>query len=237
MPNSAFKALLFDVFGTVVDWRGSIIAEGQAFGRNRGLNVDWAAFADGWRSKYQPAMQRVREGNIGWIKLDDLHHANLLELLDEFAVTGLSQAEIDNWNKVWHRLQPWPDTVAGLTRLKQGYILATLSNGNVALLVNMAKRAGLPWDAILGAEVAGHYKPQPEAYLKTADFLDLAPAECLMVAAHNADLKAAAACGLGTAFVRRPAEYGPAQDFDMEPENDYDYVADNFVDLASQLGC
>jgi len=232
-----FKALLFDVFGTVVNWRSSIIAEGEAFGRDRGLDIDWAAFADGWRAKYQPAMQRVREGNTGWVKLDDLHHANLLELLDEFAISGLSEAEIDHWNKVWHRLNPWPDTVAGLTRLKRDYILATLSNGNVALLVNMAKRAGLPWDAILGAEVAGHYKPQPEAYLKTAEFLGLAPTECLMVAAHNGDLMAAAAGGLGTAFVRRPTEYGPGQNFDMEAENDYDYVADDFLDLAGQLGC
>jgi 2-haloacid dehalogenase len=233
----AFKALLFDVFGTVVDWRSSIIAEGEAFGRERGLEIDWAAFADGWRAKYQPAMQRVREGNSGWIKLDDLHRANLLELLDEFAISGLSEAEIDHWNKVWHRLNPWPDTVAGLTRLKREYVLATLSNGNVALLVNMAKRAGLPWDAVLGAEVAGHYKPQPEAYLKTAEFLGLAAEECLMVAAHNGDLMAAANCGLGTAFVCRPTEYGPNQDFDMEPENDYDYVAGDFLDLASKLGC
>lgn len=148
----AFKALLFDVFGTVVDWRSSIIAEGEAFGASRGLDIDWAAFADSWRAKYQPAMQKVREGNIGWVKLDDLHHANLLELLDEFAISDLSEAEIDHWNKVWHRLNPWPDTVAGLTRLKRDYVLATLSNGNVALLVNMAKRAGLPWDAVLGAK-------------------------------------------------------------------------------------
>ncbi|MDA1099677.1 MAG: haloacid dehalogenase type II [Proteobacteria bacterium] len=233
----AFKALLFDVFGTVVDWRSSIIAEGAAFGAAQGLNIDWAAFADGWRAKYQPAMQRVREGNSGWVKLDDLHRANLLELLDEFAISGLSDSEIDHWNKVWHRLNPWPDTVAGLTRLKRDYILATLSNGNVALMVNMAKRAGLPWDAILGAEVAGHYKPQPEAYLKTAGFLGLAPEECLMVAAHNGDLRAAAACGLGTAFVCRPTEYGPDQDFDLAPENDYNFAAEDFLDLAGQLGC
>ncbi len=233
----AFKALLFDVFGTVVDWRGSIIAEAEAWGRTHGLDRDWAAFADGWRAKYQPAMQRVRQGQSGWVKLDDLHHANLLELLDEFAISGLTEQEIDHWNRVWHRLNPWPDSVAGLTRLKRGHILATLSNGNVALIVNMAKHAGLPWDAVLGAEVAGHYKPQPEAYLKTAGFLGLEPGECLMVAAHNADLVAASGCGLGTAFIRRPTEYGPGQDFDMEPENEYDYVADDFLDLASQLGC
>ncbi len=233
----AFKALLFDVFGTVVDWRSSIIAEGEAFGRAQGLDLDWGAFADGWRAKYQPSMRRVREGETGWIKLDDLHRQNLLELLEEFAITGLSDDEIEHWNKVWHRLEPWPDSVAGLTRLKRKFILATLSNGNVALLVNMAKHGGLPWDAVLGAEVARHYKPQPEAYLMTAEFLGLAPDECLMVAAHNGDLVAAAGCGLGTAFVHRPTEYGPGQSTDLEAENDYDYVAEDFVHLAGQLGC
>ena len=233
----AFKALLFDVFGTVVDWRGSIIAEGQAFGRARGLDVDWAAFADGWRAKYQPAMQRVRDGQIGWVKLDDLHRQNLDELLEEMAITSLTRDEIDHWNRVWHRLNAWPDAVEGLTKLKNKFILATLSNGNVALIVNMAKHAGLPWDAVLGAEVAGHYKPQPEAYLKTAQILGLAPEECLMVAAHNSDLVAAGACGLGTAFVSRPREYGCGQTADKEAENDYNYVARDFLDLAEQLGC
>ena len=241
MAEQTFKALLFDVFGTVVDWRSSIIAEGEAFGRAKGheqfRDIDWAAFADGWRAKYQPAMKRVRMGETGWIKLDDLHRSNLDELLEEFSISGLSEAEIDNWNKGWHRLNPWPDTVAGLTRLKQKFVLATLSNGNVALIVNMAKHGGLPWDAVLGAEVAGHYKPQPEAYLKTAAFLGLAPGECLMVAAHNADLLAAGGCGLGTAFVSRPTEYGPEQDFDNTAENEYNYAATDFLDLANQLGC
>lgn len=233
----AFKALLFDVFGTVVDWRGSIIAEGQAFGRARGLDVDWAAFADGWRAKYQPAMQRVRDGQTGWVKLDDLHRQNLDELLEEMAITCLTRDEIDHWNRVWHRLSAWPDAIEGLTRLKTKFILATLSNGNVALIVNMAKHANLPWDAVLGAEVAGHYKPQPEAYLKTAQILGLAPEECLMVAAHNSDLVAAGACGLGTAFVARPREYGCGQTADKEAENEYHYVAGDFLDLAYQLGC
>ena len=233
----AFTALLFDVFGTVVDWRGSIIAEGEAFGRPRGLDVDWAAFADGWRAKSQPAMQRVRDGQTGWVKLDDLHRQNLDELLEEMAITGLTRDEIDHWNRVWHRLNAWPDAIEGLTRLKTKFILATLSNGNVALIVNMAKHANLPWDAVLGAEVAGHYKPQPEAYLKTAQILGLAPEECLMVAAHNSDLVAAGACGLGTAFVARPREYGCGQTADKEAENEYHYVAGDFLDLAYQLGC
>ena len=233
----AYKALLFDVFGTVVDWRASIIAEGQAFGHSRGLKVDWATFADGWRAKYQPAMERVRDGQTGWVKLDDLHRQNLDELLEEMAITGLTDKEIEDWNKVWHRLNPWSDTVEGLTRLKNKFILATLSNGNVALIVNMAKYASLPWDVVLGAEVTGHYKPQPEAYLETAQFLDLAPKDCLMVAAHNSDLVAAGSCGLGTAFVSRPREHGSGQTADKEAENNYNYVALDFLDLADQLGC
>lgn len=231
------KALTFDVFGTVVDWRSSIIHEGEAFGRERGIDIDWNAFALAWRAKYQPAMERVRRGEIDFVKLDVLHRMNLDANLAEFGITGLSEAEIDHLNRIWHRLEPWPDSVAGLTRLKTRYILATLSNGNVALMVDMAKHSGLPWDAILGAEVAQAYKPQPEAYLRTADFLGLAPQQCLMVAAHNADLVAAAGCGLCTAFVARPTEYGPAQARDFEATGDFDYVARDFIDLAGQLGC
>lgn len=231
------KALTFDVFGTVVDWRGSIAREGEALGRRLGIERDWNAFALAWRAKYQPAMERVRTGEIGFVKLDVLHRMNLLETLKEFEIDGLSEVEIDELNRAWHRLDPWPDTVEGLTRMKTRYILATLSNGNVALMVNMAKRAGLPWDAILGAEVAGHYKPQPEAYLKTAEMLGLKPEECMMVAAHNGDLVAAAKTGLRTAFVSRPTEYAEDQDFDVKAENDYDHVADSFTDLAQQLGC
>jgi len=231
------KALTFDVFGTVVDWRESIIREGRALGRAKGLDVDWAKFADAWRGLYQPAMDKVRSGAIGWTKLDDLHRASLDRLLVDFKITGLSEAEIDDLNRAWHRLDPWPDAVPGLTRLKRRFILATLSNGNVALMVNMAKRAGLPWDAILGAEVARHYKPQPEAYRTTAALLGLAPAQCLMVAAHNGDLGAAAAQGFRTAFVPRPTEHGPGQTRDVKPERDWDVVATDFVDLAARLGC
>lgn len=231
------KACTFDVFGTVVDWRESIIREGQALGRAKGVSADWAKFADAWRGMYQPAMDRVRKGEIGWVKLDDLHRESLVRLLEEFRITGLDEAEIDELNRAWHRLDPWPDSVAGLTRLKRKYVLATLSNGNVALMVNMAKRAGLPWDAILGAEVARHYKPQPEAYLTTAALLGLRPEECLMVAAHNGDLAAASAQGLRTAFVARPKEHGPGQTRDLKAEREWDVVATDFVDLASQLGC
>ena len=156
------KALTFDVFGTVVDWRSSIIREGEALGRESGLSVDWAAFADAWRGRYHPSMDRVRRGELPWTKLDDLHRQSLDKLIVEFGITGLSDDEVDHFNRAWHRLDPWPDSVEGLTRLKRRFILATLSNGNVALIVNMAKRAGLPWDAVLGAEMARHYKRDPE---------------------------------------------------------------------------
>ena len=202
------RALTFDVFGTVVDWRSGIIREGQALGRAKGLDVDWAAFADAWRELYQPMLSKVRGGELPWKKLDDLHRMSLDRLLAEFGINGLPESEIDHLNRAWHRLDPWADVIEGLTRLKQKYILATLSNGNVALLVNMAKRAGLPWDAVLGAEVARHYKPQPAAYLITADLLGLRPEQCLMVAAHYSDLVAARGCGFRTAYVWRHQEFG-----------------------------
>ncbi len=237
MALEQIKALTFDVFGTVVDWRSSSIREGEALGRAKGLEVDWVAFADAWRGLYQPSMEQVRSGARSWVKLDDLHRESLDALVEEFGIAGLGEDELDHFNRAWHRLDPWPDSVAGLTRMKRDFVLATLSNGNVALLVNMAKRAGLPWDAVLGAEVARHYKPDPEAYLMTAAYLALRPGECLMVAAHNADLVAASALGLRTAMVPRPTEYGPDQTADQGPENDYDFVAENMVDLAVQLGC
>src|SRR5437879_13225665 len=183
------KALTFDVFGTVVDWRSSLIREGEALGKKRGLNVDWPRFADAWRGLYQPAMDEVRHGRRPWTKLDDLHRESLDTLLVQFAIKGLSEPEIDHLHRAWHRLDPWPDSVPGLTRLTKKFVLATLSNGNVALILNMAKHGGLPWDAVLGAEVARHYKPQPETYLTTAALLGLAPAERMMVAAHNRDLR------------------------------------------------
>jgi len=231
------KALLFDVFGTVVDWRGSIIREGEALGRDKGLTIDWARFADAWRGLYQPTMARVRTGELPWTKLDDLHRMSLDRVLADFGIRGLSAEEIDHLNRAWHRLDPWPEAVEGLTRLRRRLILATCSNGNVALIVNMARRAGMPWDMVLGAEVARHYKPEPEAYLISADLLGLAPEQCMMVAAHNGDLAAAAGCGLRTAFVLRPSEHGPAQTTDLAPARDWDVVAKDFVDLAEKLGC
>jgi len=231
------KALTFDVFGTVVDWRNSLIREGEALGKAKGWSVDWARFADSWRGMYQPMLSKVRGGEMPWTKLDDLHRMSLDRLLVEFGITGLTEAEIDHFNRAWHRLDPWPDSVPGLERLKKRFVLATLSNGNVALIVNMAKHGGLPWDAVLGAEVARHYKPQRECYLTTAALLGLRPEECMMVAAHNGDLDAASGCALRTAFVPRPAEHGPGQTRDVSPSKPWDVVAGDFVDLAVKLGC
>jgi len=231
------RALCFDVFGTVVDWRTSIAREAAAALAGRGVERDWYAFADAWRARYQPAMEAVRSGRRSWTRLDVLHRENLLEVLREFAIEDLSAAAIDELNRAWHRLDPWPDVVAGLTRLKRRFILAPLSNGDVAIMIAIARRAGLPWDAILGAEVAGAYKPQPEAYLRSAALLDLAPAACMMVAAHNGDLAAAGALGFRTAYVNRPTEHGPSQSTDLGPEGDYDVVAGSFTELADRLRC
>jgi len=238
MDESAISALTFDVFGTVVDWRTSVTREGEAFGKPRNLSVDWAKFADSWRSLYQPAMEEVRSGRRPWAKLDDLHRESLVRLLGDFEITGVSPAEIDHLNHAWHRLDPWPDAVPGLTRLKGRFTLATLSNGNIALMVDMARRAGLPWDAILGAEVARAYKPTPEAYLRSAEALGLRPEQCLMVAAHPSDLASAARCGLRTAYVPRPLEFGPGRPGSQpEPGQPFDVVAADFVELAEKLGC
>lgn len=230
------KALVFDTFGTVVDWRGSIIEEGRAWGKEKGLQVDWARFADRWRAGYAPSMEKVRTGQLPWTKLDDLHRAILEQLLNEFHIEGLTEAEKDHWNHVWHRLKPWPDSVAGLTRLKTKYIIAPLSNGNVALLTNMAKHAGLPWDLILGAEVARHYKPDKEAYLTAVELLSLKPEDTMMCAAHAGDLRAARSFGLRTGFIHRPNEYGGTRQADRASKGDFEVVAADMVDLASQLG-
>ena len=227
------KALLFDVFGTVVDWRGSIIREGERWGEQKALQVDWAKFADRWRAGYAPSMDKVRTGKLPWLKLDALHRLILDGLLDEFGIAGLSEAEKEEWNGVWHRLAPWPDAVAGLDRLRKQYVVATLSNGNISLLVDMAKNAGLTWDAILSAELFHHYKPDREVYLGAADLLGCQPAQVMMVAAHPGDLKAAAGCGLRTAFVSRPLEYGRGTA--MPADAPCDINASDFLDLADKL--
>jgi 2-haloacid dehalogenase len=238
MPDEIqVQALLFDVFGTVVDWRGSIIAELERFGADRGIAADWAAFTDDWRGLYQPSMQEVRSSRRPWTILDVLHRESLDKLLVRYGVVGLTEAEKDHINRAWHRLKPWPDVVEGLTRLKARYIIGTLSNGNVGLLTRMAKNAGLPWDVVLGAETARAYKPLPQAYLASAALLNLEPAQVMLVAAHNGDLAAASAAGLSTAFVPRPLEYGPHQKGDFKADRAWDVVAGSFVELADALGC
>jgi 2-haloacid dehalogenase len=230
------KLLVFDTFGTVVDWRSSVIAEGEALGRAKKLTVDWAAFADAWRGGYGPSMNRVRTGQLPWTKLDVLHRTTLDELLVRFKIEGLSEEEKAHFNRVWHRLKPWPDSVAGLTRLKKKFVIAPLSNGNVSLLTNMAKFAGLPWDVILSTELVKHYKPDRETYLMPPEFFDLPPGEVMMVAAHAGDLQSAKELGLKTAYVHRPQEFGPARVPTPPEAGRFDYMAKSFVELASQLG-
>lgn len=236
MDAASIKALTFDVFGTVVDWRGSILEEGTLFGKSKGLQVDWARFADAWRAGYKPSMDRVRQGELHWMNLDEIHRILLDELLLEFKITGLNESEKDYLNHVWHRLKPWPDSIRGLTRLRKRFILATLSNGNVALLANMAKNAGLPWDCVLSAELVKHYKPDREVYQMAADLLGLRPDQVMMVSAHKGDLRAAQEVGLRTAFVVRPMEFGAAGNPDLTPDSLFDLVATGFNDLADQLG-
>lgn len=228
------RALAFDVFGTVVDWRSSVIAELEQFGRDHGVTADWPAFADNWRAGYAPAMDRVRRGEMPWTKLDGLHRMILDELLSAAGVS-VSEEDADHLNRVWHRLNPWPDSVDGLIRLKQRYVITTLSNGNVSLLTNMAKYAGLPWDCVISAELFGHYKPDPEAYLGCAALLDVEPGELMLVAAHPSDLRAARDAGLRTAYVVRPMERGPGRALPRSDDGEFDMVAADFGDLADQL--
>jgi 2-haloacid dehalogenase len=228
-----YDVLAFDVFGTVVDWHGSIAREVDALS----LGVDGATFASAWRAGYKPAMDRVRRGDLGWTRIDDLHRMILDEILEKFGVRTLDERAKRELNLVWHRLSPWPDAVAGLRRLKSRYTICTLSNGNLGLLADMAKRAELPWDLILSAEVFRHYKPDPETYLGVAGIFDVAPGRTMLVAAHKDDLAAAKACGLATAFVERPREYGAGERKDIGRDHPFDFHATDFEDLATQLGC
>jgi 2-haloacid dehalogenase len=235
---SAVKALVFDVFGTVVDWRSSLIADFTRWGAARGIEADWTALVDAWRGAYVASMDDVRKHpERGYLILDQLHRRSLEKLVAQFSIQGLNEADLHHLTMGWHRLHAWPDSVAGLTRLKQKYIIGPLSNGNVALLTNMAKFAGLPWDLVLSAELFEHYKPDPETYLGAARLLGLAPQQVMMVAAHNGDLKAAQQLGLKTAFVARPTEYGPLQKVDFEATGDWDIVASDFGGVADRMGC
>jgi 2-haloacid dehalogenase len=236
MPDN-LKVLAFDVFGTVVDWRSSVIAEGEQLGKAKGLQIDWAAFADAWRSIYRPYMDRVGTGKLPWTKLDDLHRQMLEETLSRFGIHSLSEDEKQHFNRVWHRLNAWPDSAPGLQRLKTRFVITTLSNGNISLLTNMAKHAGLPWDCILSAENGRHYKPDPEVYLLVPRLFDLKPEQVMMVAAHEHDLQAAQKHGLRTAFVHRPFERGPGKTVTSPLSDRFDIFSKDFLDLADQLEC
>lgn len=232
------KALLFDVFGTVVDWRTSLIENFTKWGDAKGLKGDWSALVDAWRGAYMPSMDEVRKHpERGFVILDTLQRQSVEPLAAKLGITGLTSDDFDYLTRGWHSLNPWPDSVSGLTRLKTKFIIGPLSNGNVALLTNMAKHAGLPWDLVLSAEVFGHYKPDREAYLGAAKILGLKPEQVMLVAAHNSDLAAAKSFGLKTAFVPRPTEYGPLQNRDFGPEGEWNFVVKDFNDLADKLGC
>ena len=227
---------MFDTFGTVVDWRSSIVAECKALAASKGLSFDAESFADAWRAGYHPAMDQVRRNERPWANIDVLHREQLDELIGQFELAGLSEDEKVHLNCVWHRLNPWPDSVPGLTRLKTRYILSTLSNGSFACLVNMAKHAGLPWDCIFCADIVRHYKPDPETYRGVIAFLDREPGEVMLVAAHNYDHRHAASHGMRTAYINRPTEYGPNQQTDLRAEGDWDIIVDSMTELADAMG-
>jgi 2-haloacid dehalogenase len=229
------EALLFDVFGTVVDWRTSLIGQFDRFGRENSLVADWATLVDDWRAHYEPSMAEIRAGKRAFLDLDQLHQESLEKLLPRFGLVGLTGSQKERLVRGWHLLDPWPDAVRGLNRMKQKHIIGTLSNGGLRLLADMAKYAGLPWDVILSADIFRYYKPDPQVYLGAAALLNTAPENIMLVAAHNYDLQAARKSGFRTAFVARPSEYGPRQSRDFSAESDWDYVASDFEDLAGQL--
>ena len=234
---SGVRALIFDVFGTVVNWHGSVAREVRGLARAKGLRVNAVKFATAWRAGYRPAMDRVLRGEAPFEKIDVIHRAILEDVLKQFKIDSLSEEEKAYLNLVWHRLKPWPDAVRGLKRLKSKFIIATLSNGNTSLLVNMAKHGGLPWDCVFSSDTFKLFKPDPGMYLGAAGMLDLKPEEVMMVAAHKPDLRAAAKCGLKTAFVKRPFEHGRGGTPDLASEAEFTVNAESFVGLADELGC
>jgi 2-haloacid dehalogenase len=237
MNSTSVKALAFDVFGTVVDWYGSIALEGEILGESKGItNVDWGRFASAWRGAYRPSLDMVRTGEMPWTNLDELHRIALDRLLDEFDVDGLTEAEKDHFNRVWHRLEPWPDATAGLARLRKRFIVTTLSNGNMELLADLADNTGIRWHHILSAEQFKHYKYDHEVYHGAAEVLGLSLGQIMLVATHKDDLRVGHGLGMMTAFVHRPAEFGPDQPTDGSPESWIDLHATDFLDLAGRLG-
>jgi len=237
MSLSKVSTLIFDIYGTVVDWRATIAEEGRALGQDKGLpDIDWEAFANAWRAGYQPAMERVRTGQQPWTTNDTLQRERLDEIAIEFGIGVLSESEKDAFNQVWHRLKPWPDSIAGLTRLKTKFTIGTLSNGSFFLLANMAKHSGLPWDFLLSGDNVRHFKPDPETYLGAVEMFGGDAGTVMLVAAHNDDLEAARSFGLKTAFIARPTEYGPDQKTDLKAEDDWDVIADSIEGVADALG-
>jgi 2-haloacid dehalogenase len=228
--------LLFDVFGTVVDWRGSIAKLSKATFGARFAGIDWFAFADRWRGEYQNSMEPIRSGAREFVRLDVLHRENLIATVQAFSMVGLTDSDLDAGTLFWHRLDPWPDVREGMARLRDQHLICAQSNGNIRLMADLARHGGWVWDAILGAEATGQYKPEPQAYLAACEIMGLPPAGCMMVAAHNDDLEAAAACGLRTAFIKRPTEFGPDDPSGAVPTGDWDFVAEDLSDLAAQLG-
>ena len=235
MPLPPVKALFFDVFGTLVDWRSSIAREAEELLRPLAPSCDWLAFANAWRREYQPAMEEIRSGRLAFCKLDILHRRNLERILPRFEITNVPDDILVDLNLAWHRLDAWPDSSPGLQRLRTKFRIAPVSNGNISLMVDLARRNSFPWDMILGAEIAHDFKPKPRVYLAACEALDLAPADCVMVAAHSSDLSAAAACGLRTAHIARPDENGPGRG-EKAPSVPVDVAAKDLGDLAGQLG-
>jgi len=232
---ASVKALTFDVFGTITDWRGTLIREGKDFGIRKKLTVDWARFADAWRAGYAPSTRRVNERELPWKNIDALHRIILEDLLQRFGITGLEERDKEYLNRIWHRLDPWPDVSSGLQRLRRHFLVAPLSNGNVGLLVDLARHAGIHWDCVLSSELVKRYKPDPEPYLYAAELLGLHPEQVMMVAAHNTDLDAARSVGFRTAFIYRTDEYGPGQSSDLAPNPSVDFAASDLNDLADRL--
>jgi len=232
---TSIRAMFFDVFGTLVDWRTGVAREADRVLRPLGYTVDWTSFADAWRAEYQPGMEEVRTGRISFSKLDVLHRRNLERFMPRFGLTDLSESSRHELTLAWHRLDAWPDVPAALKRLQKKFLLAPVSNCNISLMVDLARRNDFPWDAILGAEIAGDYKPKPHVYLAACEAFDLDPAQCMMVAAHSNDLAAAAACGLRTAHIARPGEYGPGTG-ERAPTVPVDFAAADLAELAGKLG-
>ena len=237
MNPQDIKAILFDTFGTVTDWRSSILDDFRAFGERNALEADWEALLDEWKTGYRPGMDAVRSGEWPWTRVDQIYRTKLDEILPRYGLAGLAEGEKVYLNRAWHRIDPWPDAVDGLTRIKKKYVISPLSNGDVDCLVNMAKRAGLSWDVILCAEIFRHYKPDPEVYLGAVELLGLEPHEVMLVAAHNYDLRAARSHDMRTGFVARPTEYGAQQKTDLKAEEEWDVIATDFRELASALRC